>query len=264
MVLKIHHLTTSQSERILWLCEELELPYELVIHDRQGAGHPPPELIKAHRLNRAPVIEDDSLGFNMVESGGIIQYILATYGEGRLTPSPSDSNFALYLQWFHFANATLLPAVVTALYLWLGGLAEDSMMMVTAKERIAKYLRFMDDHLSNHDYFAGDEFTAADIMNVFPVTTMRSFYGYSLEDYPHIVKYLQERIGTRPAWKKMREKGEIWDPQLLQAEPPMHGFARRTTLGWLGTFLVPVRMVTRMVSSMFYTGPGENRKSKDE
>ncbi|MGI4861548.1 MAG: glutathione S-transferase, partial [Janthinobacterium lividum] len=109
-MLTIHHLGISQSERIIWLCEELELPYELKRYARDPVTIlAPPELKALHPLGTAPIITDGPLV--LAESGAIIEYILAKHGDGRLAPAPGAPEFADYLYWFHFANGTLQPAM---------------------------------------------------------------------------------------------------------------------------------------------------------
>ncbi len=109
-MLTVHHLGKSQSERIVWLCEELEIPYELKRYTRDAVTMLAPADYKAlHPIGAAPVITDGDLV--LAESGAIVDYIMAKYGKGRLTPSASDPGFAQFLYWFHFANGTLQAAM---------------------------------------------------------------------------------------------------------------------------------------------------------
>jgi glutathione S-transferase len=113
-MLTVHHLGVSQSERIVWLCEELEIPYELVIYDRDPVTRlAPPQYKALHPMGTAPVITDGDL--IMSESGAIMEYIIARHGGGRLSVPADDPNFPDYLFWLHFANASVMPAGMVAM-----------------------------------------------------------------------------------------------------------------------------------------------------
>jgi glutathione S-transferase len=107
-MLTVHHLGVSQSERIVWLCEELELPYELKLYKRSELGAAPPEYKALHPLGAAPVIGDGDV--LLAESGAVMEYILGRYGEGRLVIRPEQPGYADYLYWLHFANGSMMPA----------------------------------------------------------------------------------------------------------------------------------------------------------
>jgi glutathione S-transferase len=205
-MLTVHHLGISQSERIVWLCEELEIPYKLVRYDRDPVTRMAPAAYKAlHPMGIAPVITDGDLV--LAESGAIIEYIITKYGQGRLAVGPTRPNFADYLFWFHFSNATLMPAGMLDLVNVMLGLPADHAMMNALRARGDLAFKMMEDRLSEVDYFAGIEFTAADIMILFPLTTMRAFAPRDLAPYPHIRAYLQ-RIGERPGYRRAMAKGD--------------------------------------------------------
>jgi glutathione S-transferase len=209
-MIKIHHLGHSQSERILWLCEELELPYEMVKHDRDPRTRlSPPSLRALHPLGAAPLVETD--GLLLAESAAIVDYLLARHGRGRLQRAPSDPRFAEYLYWFHFANGNLQPAMMRAMTVARCGLADDHALRHSADERLHRLLALADARLSAHDWLAGDVLTAADIMNVFSLTTMRLFHPVDLAPWPAILAYLR-RVGERPAYRRAMAKG---DPELV-------------------------------------------------
>ena len=110
-MLTVHHLGKSQSERIVWLCEELAIPYELKVYERDPVTRlAPPEYKALHPLGTAPIIADGDIV--LAESTAIVEYLLAKFGNGRLTAAPADANFADYLYWFHFANGSLQPALM--------------------------------------------------------------------------------------------------------------------------------------------------------
>jgi glutathione S-transferase len=208
-MLKIHHLGHSQSERILWLCEELDVPYEIEKHTRDGVTRlAPPSLKALHPLGAAPLIEVD--GLLLAESAAIVEFILARHGRGRLRHGPSHQDFASYLYWFHFANGNLQPAMLRSLTIGRCGLPEDHPIVASASQRLHKVLALVDARLAQHDYLAGNELTAADIMSVFSLTTMRLFHPVDLAPYPHILTYLR-RIGERAAYQRAMAKG---DPDL--------------------------------------------------
>ncbi len=209
-MLTIHHLETSQSERILWLCEELGLPYELHRYKRDPVTIlAPPELKALHPSGRAPVIMDGDVV--LAESGAIVQYILGRHGNGRLAPSPDDPAFAPYLYWFHFANGTLQPNMGRNMVLRRLGLAPDNPVLVTMREWLDRVLDQVEARLAGAEYFAGGTFTAADVMTVFSLTTMRIFLPLDLAPYPAVLAYLQ-RIGARVAYRAAMRKG---DPDLV-------------------------------------------------
>ena len=208
-MLKIHHLGHSQSERIVWLCEELGAPYELVKYTRDPVTRlSPPELKALHPLGAAPLLEVE--GMLLAESAAIVEFILARYGNGRLQHGPDHPDFASYLYWFHFANGNLQPVMGRSMIVGRCGLAPDHPLPTSVRERLDKVLALIDARLAQNDYLAGSEFTAADIMSVFSLTTMRLFQPVDLTPYPGILAYLQ-RIGGRPAYQRAMTKG---DPDL--------------------------------------------------
>ena len=208
-MLTVYHLGQSQSERIVWLCEELGLPYELKRYNRDpNTKLAPPEYKALHPLGAAPVIQDGTIV--MAESGAIVEYILTKYGKGRLVLSPSHPDYAQYVYWFHFSNGSLQPVMGRNLVLLRAKLPADHPVLVAQKGRMDLALKFVDDRLGQSDYLATNELTAADIMTVFVLTTMRYFYPADLSPYPHIVSYLR-RIGEREAYRAAMRKG---DPEM--------------------------------------------------
>ena len=208
-MLTVHHLGISQSERIVWLCEELGIPYELKHYKRQPVTMlAPPEIMALNPLGSAPVITDAELV--LAESGAIMEYIIAKYGEGRLALGPSHPDFAQYLYWFHFANGTLQPAMGRSMVLRRLNLPADNPIAVAMTGRLERALRLVEKRLGAVPYFAGNEFTAADIISVFSLTTMRFFMPVDLAPYPNVLRYLQ-RIGARPAYQRAMKKG---DPEM--------------------------------------------------
>ena len=205
-MLTIHHLGKSQSERIVWLCEELGVPYELRHYVRDPVTMlSPPELRALHPLGAAPVITDGDLV--LAESGAIVEYIIGRYGAGRLSLGPAHPDFAQYLYWFHFANANLQPNMGRNMVLKRLDLAQDNPTLVGMRGRLDRALSLVDARLGEVDYLAGSEFTAADIMIVFTLSTMRYFLPVDLAPYPNILAYLA-RIGSREAYQRAMQKGD--------------------------------------------------------
>lgn len=205
-MLTVHHLGKSQSERIVWLCEELGIPYELKRYARDPVTILAPADYKAlHPIGAAPVITDGDLV--LAESGAIVDYIMAKYGQGRLVLGPDDPDFAPFLYWFHFANGTLQAGMGRLMILNRLKLAADNPMLLATKARVDRAFDLVDARLREAEYLAGKTFTTADIMMGFSLTTMRYFQPYDLSRCPNIVAYLG-RIGARPAYRRAMEKGD--------------------------------------------------------
>jgi len=205
-MLIVHHLGKSQSERIVWLCEELDLPYELKIYDRDPVTRlAPPEYKALHPLGTAPIITDGELV--LAESAAIIEYIMSKYGNGKLAPAVSDPGYADYLFWFHFANGSLQPNLGRSMILHRLELPDDNPMVQWVNGRRGLALGLLEQRLGESDYLAGDAFTAADIVTVFSLTTMRLFLPLDLSPYPNILAYLQ-RIGAREGYRRALAKGD--------------------------------------------------------
>jgi glutathione S-transferase len=205
-VLTVHHLGRSQSERIVWLCEELGVPYELKRYERDPATIlAPPEYKALHPMGTAPVITDGDTV--LAESGAVAEYIIAKHGAGRLALAPDHRDFAEYLYWFQFANGTLQAVMGRNMVLRRLDLAADNPVLVSASGRLDRALAVVEARLGEAPYLARGEFTAADIMTVFSLTTMRSFMPVDLAPYPAILAYLQ-RIGARDAYRRAMRKGD--------------------------------------------------------
>jgi glutathione S-transferase len=205
-MLTVHHLGKSQSERIVWLCEELEIPYELKRYTRDSVTMlAPPDYKALHPIGAAPVITDGDLV--LAESGAVVEYIIAKYGNGRLALNSSHRDFAQFLYWYHFANGTLQAAMGRGLILNRVKPADDNPVLLASKARIDRAFDLVDARTREAEYLAGAEFTSADIMIGFSLTTMRYFLPYDLGRCPNIVRYLA-RIGARPAYRRAMEKGD--------------------------------------------------------
>ena len=205
-MLKVHHLGVSQSDRIVWLCEELGIPYEMVKYDRDPVTRMAPAPYKAlHPYGTAPVIEDD--GLVLGESGAILEYITQTYGGCRFTVKPAEPGYADYLYWFHFANASMMTGGMMDMVIGLmsGGVETDTTRALRSRGDRAHAL--VEARLGEAPYFAGETFTLADIIMLFPLTTMRVFAPRDLTPFPNIRAYLA-RIAERPAYRRAAEKAD--------------------------------------------------------
>jgi glutathione S-transferase len=211
-MLTLHHLGISQSERIAWLLEELDLRYELVRYDRDPVTRLAPSTYKElHPFGTAPVLDDGAL--RLSESGAIIEYVLHIHGDGRLVVLPGAPNYAQYLFWWHFANASMMPAAMTVgLVKRLQGPIDPVTHALSARLDIAYAM--VEGRLSEVPYFAGAHLTAADIVMLFPLTTMRRFSARDLSVYPNIRAYLH-RIGDRPAYQRAMARAEPGAAPLL-------------------------------------------------
>jgi glutathione S-transferase len=197
-MLTVHHLRLSQSERIVWLCEELGIAYDLVLYDRDPVTRLAPDAYRAlHWTGTAPVISDGEVV--LAETGAIIDYIVARHGAGQLTLAPDDPNFADYLFWYHYPNGSLMPSLM--------GSMSEGRFAGFMKERVDRGFTALDARLGSNPWLAGDSFTTADIMMAFPLTTMLGFVPIDLSPYPGIRAYL-ERVRERDGYRRAMARAE--------------------------------------------------------
>ena len=187
-MLTIHHLGKSQSERIIWLCEELGFPYELKIYDRDPVTRlAPPEYQALHPLGTAPIITDGSVV--MAESAAIMEYIMAKHDGESLAVPPSAPAYPDYVYWFHFANGTLQPAMGRSMSLGRLNLAADNPTLAWVNNRRDHILNLVEKRLGEADYLAGDTFTAADIVHGVFVDHHAHFpaaRSFAVPEYPFV------------------------------------------------------------------------------
>lgn len=202
-MLTVHHLGMSQSERIVWLCEELGLDYTFKRYERRADNRLAPDEYKAlHPMGIAPVITDGDLVLG--ESGAICDYIVARYGKGQLAPTPDSADFADHLFWFHWSNGTFMATQLMQLAVsFTGG---DPTVGFTGV-RARKIWELAEARLGETPFFGGNALTTADIMMVFNLSTGRAFGGPSLDAFPNVRAYL-ERIAERPAYRRAMAKAE--------------------------------------------------------
>lgn len=198
----VHHLNDSRSQRILWLLEELALPYEIKRYQRNAQTRlAPPELKAIHPLGKSPIISDD--GKTVHESGAIIDYLIRRHGGGRLQPKPDSAAYDDYVQWLHYAEGSAMLPLLLNLYASRLGEAKAPLMPRIESE-IANHLGFVDGALKDRSFLLGKEFTAADIQ--------MSFVGEVAEAFGKRAAYSNldawtKRLHERPAYKKALERG---------------------------------------------------------
>ncbi|WP_288415593.1 glutathione S-transferase [uncultured Novosphingobium sp.] len=209
-MLTVHHLGQSQSERIVWLCEELELDYELKRYERRADNHLAPDAYKAlHPMGIAPVITDGDLVLG--ESGAICDYIVTRHGQGKLVPAPDHPDFADHLFWFHWANGTFMATAMMQLVL---GFTDSVGKIPFVADRDRRGWEMVETRLGDAPFFGGQALTTADIMMGYALTTGRGFRQTSIDGFPNLKAYLQ-RIGKRPAYQRAMAKAEPGvDPKL--------------------------------------------------
>jgi len=201
-VLEVHHLNNSRSQRVLWLLEELELPYTIVKYQRDATTNLAPDTLKAiHPLGKSPVLRDD--GVVVIESGAIIEYVVRKYGKGRLAPDPATPDGVRYLQLMHYAEGSAMLPVMLRLYLSRLGEAGKPLEPRVLGE-LENHFGYLESLLAGRDFFVGRELSAADIQLSFAIQAARLLYG--LDKLPNLARFL-ERIQARPAYKRALEKG---------------------------------------------------------
>ncbi len=203
-MLTVHHLGISQSERIVWLCEELGIDYALKRYERRADNRLAPDEYKAlHPMGIAPVITDGS--FVLGESGAICDYICGRYGDDRLSPKADDPDFADHLFWFHWSNGTFMTTLMMQLVLSSGAPGNPAAAFV--EDRSRRGWAMVEKRLAETPFFGGRNLTTADIMMVYCLTTSRAFRGTSIDPYPNLKGYLR-RIGERAAYRRAIAKAE--------------------------------------------------------
>ena len=202
----VHHLNNSRSQRILWLLEELAIPYELKLYQRDPKTNlAPPELKAINALGKSPVIEDGAQ--KLIESAAIIDYLIRRHGGGRLQPDPSTPAYDQYVQWLHFAEGSAMLPLMLNLY--VGKLGEaGAPLHPRINSELANYLSYLDSALSQSDYLLGDEFSAADIQMSFIGEIARA--QGKLRDYPHVAAWV-DRFQARPAYAAALKTGGKYD-----------------------------------------------------
>ena len=220
-MITVHHLNNSRSQRVLWLLEELGLPYEVKRYERDAKTmQAPPALREVHPLGKSPVVTDG--GLTLAESGAIIEYLVERHGGGQLAPAPGTPARLRYTYWLHYAEGSAMPPLLLKLVFdriesgpmpffvkpfarAIAGRARSSFIV----PQITRHLDYLESELEKFRWFAGDEFSAADIQMSFPleVAVKRAGLGPSR---PRLMDFLG-RIHARPAYQRALERGGKYD-----------------------------------------------------
>jgi len=213
----VHHLNNSRSQRVLWLLEELGLPYEMKKYQRDPKTMLAPEALRqVHPLGKSPVLEDD--GVVVAESGAILEHILERHGQGRLQPPPGSEARRRFTYWLHFAEGSAMPPLLLKLIFdrietapmpffikpvarMISGKVKKTMI----EPNLTRQLDFMEGELAKGEWFCGAEFSAADIQMSFPVEAAAMRAGLDASR-PRLMDFLK-RIHARPAYRRAIERG---------------------------------------------------------
>jgi glutathione S-transferase len=198
----VHHLNESRSQRILWLLEELALPYEIKKYQRDAQTRlAPPELKAIHPLGKSPVITDD--GRVVAESGAIVDYIIRRHGDGRLQPDPRSAQYDDYMQWLHYSEGSAMLPLLLKLY--VSRLADaGAPLMPRIDSEISNHLGYIDAHLKGRDYLLGSALTGADIQLSF-VGEIAGARG-DISAYSNLDAWVR-RFQARPAYQAALTRG---------------------------------------------------------
>ena len=212
----VHHLNNSRSQRVLWLLEELGLPYDIRRYQREPSGLAPKSLEAVHPLGKSPVITED--GLTLAESGAILEYLVERHGGGRLGPPPGTPERMAYRYWMHYAEGSAMPPLLLKLIFDriergpMPFFARPIAKAIAGKVKgtlvhpqLERHLDFMERSLAAHPWFAGPEFTAADIQMSFPVEAAATRAGLDTRR-PRLLDFLA-RIHARPAYQRALERG---------------------------------------------------------
>ena len=216
-MITVHHLNNSRSQRVLWLLEELGLPYEIKHYQRDARTMlAPPELRAVHPLGKSPVITDGDE--TVAESGAIVEYLIDQYGEGRFKPLPGTPERLRYIYWLHYAEGSLMPPLLMKLVFdevekapmpfFIKPIARAISGKVKSAfitPQITQHLDYLEGELGKSVWFAGKEFTGADIQMSFPMEAAASRGGLD-SSRPKLMEFLK-RIHARPAYKRALKKG---------------------------------------------------------
>lgn len=218
-MLIVHHLNNSRSQRILWMLEELQVPYQIVRYQREPTMLAPASLKAVHPLGKSPVVEDN--GNILAESGAIIEYLQETYDpESRLKPISNEEKLR-YRFWLHYAEGSLMPLLMMKLVFgrlgkapvpWLlrpvGNLLGQGVQKAYLNKQISTHARYLEDSLQKNPWFAGQSFSAADIQMSFPVVALLARGGNN--DLPNLQNWFN-KVQQRPAWQRAIQQGGPFD-----------------------------------------------------
>lgn len=212
----VHHLNDSRSQRVLWLLEELGLPYEVKRYQRDPKTMlAPPELKAIHPLGKSPVIDDGDV--RVAETGAIVDYLIETYGQGRLRAAPGTEDGRRQTYWLHYAEGSAMPPLLLKLVFaqlprrapallrpLVNGVSKKALRSFVDPQ-LRAHAAFWEGELARSPWFGGAAFSAADIMMSFPVEAAAS-RAIALADYPRLAAFLKA-IHARPAYVRALERG---------------------------------------------------------
>jgi glutathione S-transferase len=201
-MITVHHLNDSRSQRILWLLEELALPYEIKHYARNAQTRlAPPELMAIHPLGKSPVITDGVT--TVIESGAIVDYIIRRHGAGRLQPATDSAAYDTYQQWLHYSEGSAMLPLMLKLYVSRLGDA-GAPLNPRIESELANHLGYVDTCLAGRDWLVGDTLTGADVQMSF-VGEAAGMRG-NLERFPNLLAWVK-RFQARPAYRQALERG---------------------------------------------------------
>lgn len=205
-MITLHHLNKSRSKRIIWLLEELQVPYQVKAYQRDAETNLAPAELKAiHPLGKSPVIEED--GHVLAESGAITEYLAERFAPDSLVPAKNSEHYPLYLQWLHFAESSAALPVLLHYFLKIDG-GETRFLSGYSKQELNLILGYLNQHLSEREWLLGEQFSAADILLSFIIEVSAGLQ--LLDDYPALQRYLAA-LQARPAAQKAAELEAQYD-----------------------------------------------------
>lgn len=201
-MIEVHHLNNSRSQRVLWMLEELGLPYEIHHHQRDPQTNLAPDsLLRVHPLGKSPVLRDGDQV--VIESGAILQYLVDRHGNGRFAPPAGSADAVRHLQLMHYAEGSAMLPLMLRLYASrLGDAAAP--LAPRIQNEIDLHLGWLDGELAGREFFVGNDLTAADVQLSFAIQAGRMLNG--LQKFPNLARFL-DRIHARPAYRRAIEKG---------------------------------------------------------
>lgn len=214
-MLTLHHLNQSRSQRVIWALEELSVPYQIVRYQREKTMMAPPSLKKVHPLGKSPVIEDN--GLILAESGAILEYLQETYDPQSLLKPQDAANKIQYRFWLHYAEGSLMPLLLMKLVFAslgkppipfgmrsLGKVLGGGVQKAWLNPQLETHARYIESHLSENSWFAGEQLSMADIQMIYPVFALLARGG--IDNLPHTQAW-KKRVEMRPAWQRAIQQG---------------------------------------------------------
>ncbi|MGO2623130.1 MAG: glutathione S-transferase family protein [Psychrobacter sp.] len=200
-MIRLHHLNQSRSLRILWLLEELGIPYEIVSHQRDAKTHLAPDSLKSvHPLGKSPVIEMD--GQFYAESGAITELLIERFAPERLRPATDSLDYGYYLQWINFAESSLMLPLLLELFTKKAGIVDNEFLEGYISQEKHKLLSYLDDEVANKSFIVGYKLSGADFMLSFDLIMLAK--RNELENYPHIKQYALQLTSLDSYQRAMR------------------------------------------------------------